>query len=308
MSEVRFNLRSKKDQETPIYAIYRLNGKKLVYSIKEKIHPKHWSDHKMEAKMSLGKQEANKINSKLRKVKRKIYDIEAEFNAKGEPLTKEVLKERLNEELFGIQKKEEVLVVEEDDIFAEEKVQNFNKYMDLFIKRRDEDPNFALGTIKVYKRLKNHWINYCKTKHKGKSFNFEDLSIAVLEGFKLYLMNHRNNYSDNLIAKLIRTTKAILNDATERGHNSNLDYKSKVFSHSQKPADNIYLSTQELKRIEELDLSDHKQLETHRDIFLIGAYTGLRYSDFSRIEKENIITIKDEKEKDVRVIKIFMKI
>lgn len=307
MSEVRFNLRNKKDQEVPIYAIYRLNGKKLVYSIKEKIHPDHWSDHNMEAKMSLGKQEAHKINSMLRKVKRKIYDIEAEFNAKDEPLTKNSLKERLDEELFGIKKEENVLMVENDDIFAEDKVTNFNKYIDIFIRRRDADPNFADGTIKVYKRFRKHWRRFCRGKYKGKRFEFDELSVSVLECFKFYLINHKRKYSDNLIDKMIRTGKVILNDASERGHNTNMDYKSKIFSHSTKPADNIYLTKAELKKIEELDLSVHPQMEMHRDIFIIGAYTGLRYSDFSRIGKENITIVTDKDDQPVRVIKIFMK-
>jgi hypothetical protein len=308
MSEVRFNLRNKNHETTSIYALYRIKGKRFRYSTREKIPPKYWSDSKMCALKSIGKAEAHKINTKLRKVKRLIYDIEAEFLAKDEPLTPDKLRTRLDEELFGIKKEEDVLEVVDDDIFAEDRITNFNKYIDIFIRRRDADPNFAVATIKVYKTFRRHWRRYCRNKHSGKRFEFDELSVPILEGFKFYLLNHKKKrYSDNLIDKMIRTGKVILNDATERGHNTNMDYKSKIFSHSPKPADNIYLTKSELKKIEDLDLSDHPQMEMHRDIFIIGAYTGLRYSDFSRIGKENITTVTDKDDKPVRVIKIFMK-
>jgi len=307
MSEVRFNLRSKKDELTSIYCLYNLNGNRFRYSSREKIPPKSWSDRKMCALTTLGKAQAHKINAKLRKIKRMIYDIEADFLAKNEVLSTEVLRSKLDEELFGIKKEKEGLIVEDDNVFAEDKVGNFNRYIDIFIKRRDADPNFADGTIKVYKRFRKQWRRYCTQKHSGKRFNFDELSVSILEGFKYHLTNNKSKYSDNLIDKMVRTCKVILNDATERGHNENMDYKSKVFSHSPKPADNIYLNRSELKQIEDLDLSGHSQLEVHRDIFIIGAYTGLRYSDFTRIGKENIVQVKDKEDKATRVIKIFMK-
>ncbi len=40
--------------------------------------------------------------------------------------------------------------------------------------------------------------------------------------------------------------------------------------------------------MEELDLSGHPKLENVRDLFLIGCYTGLRYSDYSTIKPEYI--------------------
>ena len=52
--------------------------------------------------------------------------------------------------------------------------------------------------------------------------------------------------------------------------------------------DTIYLKEDELQRLYDLDLSANKRLESVRDLFLIGAYTGLRFSDFTRLKPENI--------------------
>ena len=49
----------------------------------------------------------------------------------------------------------------------------------------------------------------------------------------------------------------------------------------------IYLSEAELMTMQELDLSELPLLEVARDVFLIGCYTAQRFSDYSKISKEN---------------------
>ncbi len=48
------------------------------------------------------------------------------------------------------------------------------------------------------------------------------------------------------------------------------------------------LTDDELRSIENLDLSDRPALDKVRDLFLLSCYTGLRYSDISRLSKEHI--------------------
>lgn len=56
----------------------------------------------------------------------------------------------------------------------------------------------------------------------------------------------------------------------------------------EKETDAIYLSENELAKIYNLKLSDDKELEEIRDIFIVGCYTGLRYSDLSTLSPEHI--------------------
>ncbi|MCS2387605.1 hypothetical protein NXV57_05295 [Bacteroides thetaiotaomicron] len=53
----------------------------------------------------------------------------------------------------------------------------------------------------------------------------------------------------------------------------------KNFKVVEEETDAIYLNEKELAAIYELDLSDDKQLEEIRDVFITGCFTGLRYSD-----------------------------
>jgi integrase len=50
----------------------------------------------------------------------------------------------------------------------------------------------------------------------------------------------------------------------------------------------LYLTEGEIKELEALDLSQNKRLDNVRDLFLIGCYTGLRYSDYSILKPQQI--------------------
>ncbi|MCS3011409.1 hypothetical protein NXX98_27235 [Bacteroides thetaiotaomicron] len=62
----------------------------------------------------------------------------------------------------------------------------------------------------------------------------------------------------------------------------------KNFKVVEEETDAIYLNEKELAAIYELDLSDDKQLEEIRDVFITGCFTGLRYSDLSTLSPEHI--------------------
>ena len=53
-------------------------------------------------------------------------------------------------------------------------------------------------------------------------------------------------------------------------------------------ADTIYLTTIEIKEISNLDLKTNLKLDRVRDMFIIGCYTGLRFSDIVNIKPEHI--------------------
>lgn len=50
----------------------------------------------------------------------------------------------------------------------------------------------------------------------------------------------------------------------------------------------MYLSISEIDQICKVDLSNNERLQRVRDLFIIGAFTGLRISDFKRLEPSNI--------------------
>jgi len=94
-----------------------------------------------------------------------------------------------------------------------------------------------------------------------------------------------------------------LNYAKSKGIEVNPQFKSKGFLVKRTESENIYLTIDELMTIYHLDLSDCDGQNRVRDLFLIGAFTGLRYSDFSNLKKENFRMVDGVQMSEVKTIK-----
>ena len=155
-------------------------------------------------------------------------------------------------------------------------------------------------TIKKYTSCFNHLMQYCQ--YKKTTIDFKDIDMKFYNSFVKYL-NQRliNKGKDdegnkitetglavNTIGKQISTLKGFLNEATELGYNTYNGYNSKNFTVLTENSDAIYLNEQELDILFKLDLSGNQRLDRIRDLFLIGCWTGCRFSDFSAITPDQI--------------------
>jgi integrase len=163
------------------------------------------------------------------------------------------------------------------------------QFVDKFIIEAKQRQNEHTGakisenTIKMYNQCKRLLKEFNDTKYK---LDFNKINLDFLLDFKEFL--NGKQYATNTVAKHIITLKTFLNEANERGYYDNMAHKSKRFRAIQVQSETIYLTDKELNEIYKLDLSKKPKLERARDLFLVGCYTGLRFSDFTNIEPENI--------------------
>lgn len=282
MSNVRFNLRDLNAEESPINLVYRFNHDRLVYSTGKKMNPKYWDKDRMRATRSKHFKLSSSINSTLDKLERYLLEIEAEANRANIELTKKYLKEELDRKL---NRKEDKGMV------------NFNAFIDLYIAEKALDPTRAKESIKVYNTFRKHFNAFCGAKR----YQFYEVTTEVMTSFLEYMKNKKkdgtDHYSDNQINKVLSTGKTIIKEAHDRGFLTKVDLQSKRLSHSKRPADNIYLTREELAAICKIDYSSNKTFDETRDLFVVGCFTGLRYSDYSQIKKENLIDLTNGKGK-----------
>lgn len=64
--------------------------------------------------------------------------------------------------------------------------------------------------------------------------------------------------------------------------------KYQLFKNVSEESQSIALNDSELDMLARFDFSRSARLDRTRDLFLVGCYTGLRFSDFTRIREENI--------------------
>ena len=99
-----------------------------------------------------------------------------------------------------------------------------------------------------------------------------------------------------------------MNEALARELHANHKHQTKYFTKLENELDNIYLNTGQLDHLVEIDLSQNKRLGRVRDLFLVGCWTGLRFSDFNNICKKDIqgdfLNIKTQKTNKAVIIPI----
>lgn len=282
MAKYNFNLReATASTETPINFVIRWENNRLVYPTGETIHPKYWqfkrtkSDFQRATKTTTVKENAE-LNSRLDSMVSTAKEVFRRYinDNKRQP-SPEVFRDLLNAEFNAVRG---------------EKLKFFG-FVERFIieakiKTNDHTGRtFAPSTIKIYQNCLNHLREYSRVKKKRIDFDTIDLDFYL--DFKEFLTLDKK-FSTNTIGRIIKSLKTFLNDATERGINENLSFRSKRFKVLTEDSDHVYLSESELNDLFSLDLKNNERLERVRDLFLVGCYTGLRFSDFSVLTKDNI--------------------
>lgn len=274
MAKATFRLKEPNSKsETLIYLFYHYQYTRFKYSTRETINPKYWNFNNQRVKESRNFPSYPEFNTRLDNLENGINNAFRKLLNDGIQPNNDLLKKGLEFQL-------------DNKVLKQHKLTLF-EFIDDFI---NESENIKQSsTISVYKTTLKHLKDY--TESKNKNVNFDSINLTFYSSFTKYLSQDLE-MSINSIGKYIKTIKTFLNEATERGFNENLEFRKSKFKTISEETDAIYLTADELKIIEEKDFSQKPNLERVRDLFLLGCYTGLRFSDFSQISQENIIESK----------------
>ncbi len=119
-------------------------------------------------------------------------------------------------------------------------------------------------------------------KNIKSKIDFDNIDLEFYNDFKAYMMSVEK-VSNNYFGLHIKNIKLILNESFERGLHINQKHNHKLFMKMQNETDNICLNQSNLNTLSNLDLSSNARLDRLRDLFLVGCWTGLRFSDFNDI-------------------------
>ncbi len=274
MGKAKFVLKEPKaKEETLVYLFYNYQYKRFKYSTGEKINPKYWNPNSQRAKESKQFIEHPEFNTRLDNYERGINSAFRKLLNYGVQPNNTLLKKELEAVLSG-------------NILQPNKLNFFD-----FIERFIEESKLVKreGTIKVYKTSFKYLQKFASQLRT--SVDFESITLDFYNQY-IHFLSTKHNLSANTIGKHIKTLKTFMSEATERGLNDNFEFKKNKFKTLREEADTVYLSVQELSQIEKLDLTASPRLEKVKDLFLIGCFTGLRFSDFTQIKPENIVESK----------------
>jgi len=276
------------------------NGRKkyipLKYSTGMKILPYYWNDKPTyRAKQSQDFQYKN-FNTKLNNIEGAILDLHRELENNGITPTPEKLREELQIRLGKTAKQRLVSFFEFIESLIQECISG---------KRLTKNgKRFSETTIKGYRTSQNHLQQFAKeTEFK---FSFESVDLHFYAKFTSYCQS--KNYATNTIGKHIKNVKVFMKEAFRRGLTKNNAFADEDFRVVEEETDQIYLTEKEIKKIYEHSFNNSKRLDRVRDLFIVGCFTGLRFSDLQNLRseslkiEENYIRIRTQKTGELVVI------
>tara|TARA_R110002096_G_scaffold433220_1_gene651557 strand:- start:399 stop:1643 length:1245 start_codon:yes stop_codon:yes gene_type:complete len=259
----------KKNNSNQSMLFLRYTHKKRVtyFTTSKNIDDKYWDAKNQQIKRSYPG--SDRFNILIKKIRQRVEDIANGILIEGDDPMPNIVKQQYQEKKDEQNKKTQYTFFE----YA-------NKYIE------DSKKHKKHGTIKTYTKTINKLHQY--EKYARVHLDWHNIDIDFYYDFIEYYTQVLG-FTNNGFGGLIKVIKAILNDATEKGYNTHNGHLNKGFKAIKEEVNNIYLSDEELQRIIDLNLSYDKQLERVRDLFIVGCYTGLRFSDFSQIKKESFI-------------------
>jgi len=267
--KVKFYLKNKKDGWGSIVAIFNFgyieDGRYRFYQYRtgEDIPVDSW-DNKVQRLKKGSIPDWDRINRKLNSVENEIIDRYEEMVKNKIKVTPESLRTYNNDEADSKPKGTTTLIG--------------------FAKNYKETCGKNYKTTRHYGTTINVLEEYSRSKRI--KLNFNDIDISFYNSFVKFLQG--KNLRINTVGGHIKNLKVFLRQSYSQKIHDNRIFEHKDFRVLQENVDSIYLTKEELGKMFRLDLSYNKTLEQTRDAFILGAFTGLRFSDIQNLRPENI--------------------
>ena len=269
-----FNLKDpKSDKPTLIYLRARIKseGKYLKYSTGEKILHKFWdSEHQWPIKIKGKTREAIEVNSVISQIGRygeEFQKICTKLEAQNIDLTVNMIKSEMD---FAFKK-------------SSSAPNSFFVIFDAFIQEKKDLGMIEKGTMARYENIKTLLEQFSEAK--GYKINFKSINDSFYVKWVSYsreVLKHK----DNTLGRNIGFIKTFMNWSLKKKYHTNFEFKD--FKKTSSETDEIALTVEELDHLYNFDFTQNPRLERVRDVFVFGCTTGMRYSDYSRINKTNI--------------------
>ena len=290
MAKFNFNLRVSRstspDKAVPVRLLIRWQGTTLTYPTGETIEPRHWCDtpgqrNYQRAKETKAFPEHPEFNERLDAL---LATAKAAFRTYATDNSREPepgeLKAALDVATGRTEtRRADLLGFVADYINSEEG--KFNS------ERKTAFHRATVSRFAVTLELLNEYLTERAKGSASRSVPFSMIDPEFIAGFTVFLTKSKG-YAANTVVKYGRTLRLFLRRAKDAGHPVNDQVFSRRLALKEEPSEQVYLTADELTAFYRLDLSRRPGLERARDLFIVGAWTGLRFGDLSRLQPEHV--------------------
>lgn len=262
-----FELRKDKADKkglVPIRLVVTHNKVRIRKSIDAKTRLQDWDNESFYIKNSMDNsfyQEYKDFNKTINSTKEKVEGIFAYFRYNKIPFSKDVFL-----------KKFEVGEVKVAMSFFDA----YDEYIEVSKLTKTN------STIIKIRSVKKFLISF--KEYSSFDLRLDNINFRFEEAFMDYSFNHRKTLN-NYYAKIVKTLKAFLNWAFERGYHNSTDFK-KIKS-KEDDIEVIYLTIDELTKLYNHNFKSPAKNRA-KDMFCFLAYTGQRHGDVYRLNNANL--------------------
>ena len=252
-----------------VVAQYSYSGMVKWFATGYRVPASFWNETKQEIRPS-GVDDVAKANAHLKTVKNNLDSIIRTYiQQHGEKPT-----------ILHLEKQYEAL---KDPTASKEapKRTNVLEALESFILTKDVKPN----SLKSYTALRENLRLYREAL--GHDWDLETMTVADFDAFQTWLTTVREFHNTTVERRVIAMKKFLEPHKDLLGFN----FKNIKPTHEVKAPKNLVVITldiEELKSLEALDLTQHQRMHRVQQLFLLQAWTGLRFSDVVRLNVSHI--------------------
>jgi integrase len=278
MAGVKFYAKPYKEKVQIFLFLTYKRGSRLRYYTGHCIPSEFWDSEKQQVRSkSTRTSNYNDLNPILRNLATKAENIQLQYVKEKKLLTNELFKKELERY--------------QDKSDSNDEPITFFTFFENFIEKRIGNHKYSKGSITVYRSTLLKVREFEKIKRQ--KIDFHSFTEDFFVEFTNFLFSLRyglaqEQYSQNYVHKITSTLNTVLKDAERLGVSPDLKCKTGWLQVSKQDVEKIYLTIEELKILWDYDFSKKDGLERVRDLFLIACFTGLRFSDYSEIQKKDI--------------------
>lgn len=279
LPKARFNLKTPTSKsETLIFLIFRYQGKKVLHSTSLSIHPSDWDKKSQRPIQREHRKDLWILNQKIESLSQKCRDIYISTNY-GDLSAKDFKAKLLKEENDNIDQKKTPNKAQ----IEKERVE-FLTFLDTELEEM-KDTGMKKDTLRGFKLHANLLKEFAK---ENGTFTYEDVDWA----FRLKLIDWMTNREMQLGYgnKLLKVLRMFLERARKKKIHTHTDYQGRgwMVTETKARGHKVYFNPKELQVLADLKLTGIQNKV--RDLFLIGAGTGQRFSDYSKYVSDDFYT------------------
>ena len=284
----------RKDGTSVIFIQYcRSEHDKTLLNTEIAIPPEYWNKKRNRVTDNLPSEYGvpQKINLEVHRMYRMAEDI-VKFAIKigySDPVSfvKNTFSPDFDLNNLGIERVRTNLKTESNEKVNHDFFFQFDQYL------KSKESTVSRGTMDVLKNLKMVLEKF--QDFRKKKITFSQIDLSFYEEYVYYLTychmqfrkkNPIRGMKVNTIGKNVKQLIAFLKNRQAKKLIPTLDLTG--FKIHEEDSDAIYLNAEEINKILLVDLTKDTNLELHRDLFVFGCLTGLRFSDYSKIQAEDV--------------------